>query len=203
VGGNYGIAYPELPYPAGAPQGSGSSYDPGGGIGGEGGQSGTGDGGGGGGGGGCFLTTATVQAMGLPDDCEELTLARMVRDTHMTGAKDQAAVQMYYKVAPLIVERNTEWTEFYNDVLVPITELVKEERHAEAIKLYKYATVKLMNEHVTNYSDREVIEAVFDLVSTNKHIPYFAKFACVKTYFMLKLSTAKLKIKYGILRKSV
>jgi hypothetical protein len=203
---NYGPATPEIGYPAGAPQGSGESYDPGGGIGGEsGGQgdSGTGDGGGSGGGGGCFLTTATVQAMGLPDDCEELTLARMIRDTQMTSAKDQAAVQMYYKVAPLIVERNTEWAGFYTDVLIPITALVKAGRHKEAIKLYKYATVKLMNEYVTNYSDREVIEAIFDLVSTNKHIPYFAKFACVKTYFMLKLSIAKLKIKYGILRKSI
>lgn len=206
-GNFYGPAYPEIGYPAGAPQGSGESYDPGGGIGGEsGGQgdSGTGSGdGGSGGGGGCFLTTATVQAMGLPDDCEELTLARMIRDTQMTSAKDQAAVQMYYKVAPLIVQRNTEWTSFYTDVLIPITALVKAGRHAEAIKLYKYATVNLMNEYVTHYSDREVVEAIFDLVSTNKYIPYFAKFACVKTYFMLKLSIAKLKIKYGILRKSV
>jgi len=201
-GGNYGPAYPEIAYPAGAPQGSGSST-PGDGIGGDGGQTGDGGGGGGGGGGGCFLTTATVMAMGLPDDCEELALARMVRDTQMNSDKDRAAVQLYYKVAPLIVERNAEWTNFYADVLVPITKLIKEERYAEAINLYKYATVKLIDSHATRYSDRYIVETIFDLVSKNKHVPYFAKYACVKAYFMLKLSSAKAKIKYGILRKSI
>jgi len=196
---NYGPATPELGYPAGAPQGDpGGSYD-GGGI--SGGDTGDGGGGGGGGGGGCFLTTATVHAMGLPDDCEELTLARLVRDTQMTTGKNRVAVDLYYKIAPVIVERKTEWGNFYNDVVAPVTEMAKNGRYEDAIKLYKIETVRLIDQYATNYSDRETVEHIFGLVSKKASVPYFVKYSCVKLYFMLKLLKAKWKIKNGVLRK--
>lgn len=200
VSGSYGAAYPELAYPAGVEQGGGS-YDPGGGIGGDAGIGGEGGGGGGGGGGGCFLTTATVQSLGLPDDCEELTLARMLRDTQMTTGKNRIAVDMYYKVAPVIVERKTDWGNFYNDVVAPVTEMAKQGQYEAAIKLYKIETVRLMDQYATRYSDKETIEHIFGLVSKKASVPYFVKYSCVKLYFMLKLLKAKWKIKNGVLRK--
>jgi hypothetical protein len=165
----------------------------GGGVGGDGGS-------GSGGGGGCFLTTATVQALGLPDDCEELQLARKLRDGMLSDNKDKKVVELYYKVAPTITERKTSWVDFYQNAIEPITGLVKLGRHADAIKVYKYETVKLINEYIT-YNDRELVEAIFEAGFTKTDLPYAVKYACMKAYFAIKLPIAKWKINHGILRR--
>lgn len=54
---------------------------------------------------GCFLTTATVGAIGLEDDCWELQTLRRFRDNVLkptSGGRD--LVQTYYEIAPDIVE---------------------------------------------------------------------------------------------------
>ena len=65
----------------------------------------------------CFLTTATCEAMGLPDDCEELTLLRRFRDEAMLRTNDgRRDVERYYSVAPSVVDaidRRTDRMEFY------------------------------------------------------------------------------------------
>lgn len=56
------------------------------------------------GGGGCFLTTACVNFMGLPDDCPELTVLRAFRDgvvRHRPGG--ETLISQYYLIAPRIV----------------------------------------------------------------------------------------------------
>ena len=53
---------------------------------------------------GCFLTSACVEAKGLPDDCRELTVLRNFRDTYLKASADgQRDVCEYYHVAPMIV----------------------------------------------------------------------------------------------------
>ncbi|MBN1659862.1 MAG: hypothetical protein JXA93_15765 [Anaerolineae bacterium] len=56
----------------------------------------------------CYLTTACVEARGLPDDCEELTLLRYFRDIYLLKQPHgEALVELYYKYAPGIVEKIT------------------------------------------------------------------------------------------------
>ncbi|MCB9235681.1 MAG: DUF4157 domain-containing protein [Bacteroidia bacterium] len=53
----------------------------------------------------CFLTTACTQYLGLPDDCEELTVLRSFRDDYMARLDGgQEMVSNYYAIAPSIVE---------------------------------------------------------------------------------------------------
>jgi hypothetical protein len=57
-------------------------------------------------GGGCFLTTACVEAAGLPDDCKELTVLRQFRDGFIAKLPNgPALIQDYYAIAPGIVAR--------------------------------------------------------------------------------------------------
>jgi hypothetical protein len=52
----------------------------------------------------CFLTTACVEARGLPDDCEELTVLRRFRDEYVRNEPGgEALIAHYYDVAPRIV----------------------------------------------------------------------------------------------------
>ncbi len=54
---------------------------------------------------GCFLTTATVGAIGLEDDCWELQTLRRFRDNVLKPTSEgRDLVQTYYEIAPTIVE---------------------------------------------------------------------------------------------------
>lgn len=53
----------------------------------------------------CFITTATCQAEGKADDCEELTAFRRYRDEVLLQSKvGKALVEEYYRIAPDIVD---------------------------------------------------------------------------------------------------
>ena len=53
----------------------------------------------------CFLTTACCRWYGLPDDCEELTLLRTYRDSHLRNSRfGVSAIERYYEIAPLITD---------------------------------------------------------------------------------------------------
>lgn len=57
------------------------------------------------GGGGCYITTATCEEYGKPDDCYELTVFREFRDNWLQYQKDgKELIQRYYDTAPEIVE---------------------------------------------------------------------------------------------------
>lgn len=50
---------------------------------------------------GCFLTSACVEAKGLPDDCSELSVLRHFRDSYLAGIEEgKAEICEYYHVAP-------------------------------------------------------------------------------------------------------
>jgi len=52
----------------------------------------------------CFITTATCETLGKPDNCYELNLFRQFRDTWLKRQPDgNSLIQEYYDVAPLIV----------------------------------------------------------------------------------------------------
>ena len=100
---------------------------------------------------GCFLTSACVEARGLPDDCEELTILRNYGDTYlrnMSGGDEE--VLQYYRIAPTIFEhikaRNDSaeiWGKVYREMVLPCVEMIKAEKMAEAFMLYKSYTIQL------------------------------------------------------------
>jgi hypothetical protein len=54
--------------------------------------------------GGCFITTACCEVLGLGDNCFELRALRRYRDTVLAkGPGGQAAIAVYYELAPLIL----------------------------------------------------------------------------------------------------
>jgi hypothetical protein len=140
---------------------------------------------GGGAGGQCFLTTATVHAMGKADDGEELTAARFLRDHKMTDGKGRSATELYYLVGPKIVERKTDWADFYVSTVQPLTVMVKAGHHDLAIKRYSLETAKLVDQHATRYEDKELVQAVYDYAFgkgsfESSLLPYPAKYAKLK-----------------------
>ena len=149
---------------------------------------------GGGDSGGCFLTTATVEAMGLPDDCEELMLARELRNNHMGDASGERVKHFYKKFGPLITERNKDWKEFYYNAVVPITNLIKQQKYEAAKVLYKYNTALLIDRYASCYTDKELIEEVFAVKFGGK-VPYAIKYAVFKTYLKAKILKYKIEIK--------
>lgn len=55
---------------------------------------------------GCYITTATCEAYGKPDDCYELTEFRNFRDNWLMEQPDgKQLIQLYYRTAPRIVEK--------------------------------------------------------------------------------------------------
>jgi hypothetical protein len=51
----------------------------------------------------CYITTAVVDYLGLPDDCKALTVLRRFRDTYIVAGGDPS--DNYYRVAPTVVNR--------------------------------------------------------------------------------------------------
>ncbi|KXT70142.1 hypothetical protein SGODD07_01612 [Streptococcus gordonii] len=101
--------------------------------------------------GGCYLTTATVDFMGLADDCEELTILRKFRDTYLQlsiqGKKD---IEHYYSVAPKIVaainhseSKNKILNDLYNNLILGCIKLIKSGNLDGAYKKYKDYTLTL------------------------------------------------------------
>lgn len=74
----------------------------------------------GGGGGGCYITTATCEEYGKPDDCYELTMFRAFRDNWLAHQEDgNELIEQYYKTAPAIVEkinRQSNCSEIYHHI---------------------------------------------------------------------------------------
>lgn len=143
---------------------------------------------GGDGGSGCFLTTATTQTMNKPDDCKELTMARYLRDHKMTSSKDRSTIDLYYKVAPTIVKRKSDWADFYSAVLAPLTQMVEQGQYESAIRRYKIETVRLIYQHIDRREDVEEITAIHEHIFGRVELPYEVKFDQVRTTLKQKLS---------------
>ena len=100
---------------------------------------------------GCFLTSACVDAMGLPDDCRELTVLRAFRDNYMrTTEQGQADILDYYTIAPDIVKRINEsgdsqsvFERIYRELVLPCVALIDEGQNEKAYGKYKDYTLLL------------------------------------------------------------
>ena len=96
-------------------------------------------------GGDCFLTTACVHHKGLPDDCDELSMLRFLRDEYMLQNKEgREMIQQYKKLGPEIVKainscenRAAIYEYMYEHMILPSVQLVKEGNYSEATTFYK------------------------------------------------------------------
>jgi len=83
---------------------------------------------------GCFLTSACVEAKGLPDDCYELTTLRRFRDDYLAKQEcGECEISHYYGVAPAIVAKiksrpnaNELFEKIYNELVVPCVKMIEE-----------------------------------------------------------------------------
>ena len=106
---------------------------------------------------GCFLTSACVETMGLPDDCHELTVLRAFRDGYMSaipgGADD---IKEYYRCAPAIVaaikacpDSREVFGRIYSELVRPCVELIEAGKNSEAYAEYKDYTKALQGKYST------------------------------------------------------
>ena len=107
----------------------------------------------GGSGGGCFLTSACVEYLGKPDDCEELTVLRSFRDNYMKKTEEGAAlVKEYYAVAPVIVEKinssqdKGSYYSYIDKIINECVVLIKEGNNSVALEKYKQMVLYLKKE---------------------------------------------------------
>ncbi len=103
------------------------------------------------GGSNCFLTTATVGCIGLPDDCFELRTLRNFRDRHLSTTSEGARlVAEYYRIAPRIVdavnarpEAAAIWRRTYRRYILPCAILARIGLRARAIRRYRQMVAEL------------------------------------------------------------
>ena len=105
--------------------------------------------------GGCYLTSACMQAKGLPDDCYELEILRHYRDTWLKSSEEgMAIIRQYYEIAPKIVsainDRNDSKTIYemlYEKMVKPCVEFIEQKKYQETLELYRSMTLQLEKEY--------------------------------------------------------
>jgi hypothetical protein len=100
--------------------------------------------------GGCFLTTACVEAAGLPDACHELTVLRRFRDTYVARLPEGGSmISEYNAVAPLLVARIESAAcraRILRGILADVRRavvLIEAGEHAAALTLYRAMLARL------------------------------------------------------------
>ncbi|MBU4283638.1 MAG: hypothetical protein KJ968_00895 [Nanoarchaeota archaeon] len=104
---------------------------------------------------GCYLTTACVRAMGLPDDCLELNVLRNFRDRYlMSQPSGIRAVKEYYRIAPEIVQCIDEredaqsiWQATYRDIGYAVS-LILSRDFEGAFKHYQQMTSRFQDKYL-------------------------------------------------------
>jgi hypothetical protein len=103
----------------------------------------------------CFITTACVQTLGLPDDCYELTTLRKFRDTYMSSLSGgPSTIAEYYKIAPAIVEsinQREDYKQIYEslfEVIRTCVESIENNRPEDAFEVYKEMVLLLKEEYM-------------------------------------------------------
>ena len=100
---------------------------------------------------GCYLTSACVEAVGLADDCLELTTLRAFRDKWLSNQPDgEKDIEKYYKVAPRIVEEiharidcQQILKSIYEEMVVPCVHYIQQGCFEDAYALYRQKTENL------------------------------------------------------------
>lgn len=105
---------------------------------------------------GCFLTSACVEAKGLPDDCHELTVLRAFRDGYLRALpQGETEIEEYYSFAPQIVEAICQSGEakavfevIYEELVIPCVEYIQQGENEKAHKLYKETLLSLKSKYL-------------------------------------------------------
>ena len=92
----------------------------------------------------CFITTATCKSRNLPDNCHDLTVLRMFRDTYMKADEQMSKeVDEYYLKAPVIcskidkLENSAElYEEIYQNYIKPAVAAVEAGENDKAHEIY-------------------------------------------------------------------
>lgn len=100
---------------------------------------------------GCFLTSACVEAMGLPDDCYELTTLRQFRDGYMAQLDcGKCEINHYYHIAPAIVTKINEsdtakdiFQNIYLDLVLPCVKMIEIHDYSGAHQKYREYVLSL------------------------------------------------------------
>ena len=106
---------------------------------------------------GCFLTSACVEAKGLPDDCYELTTLRKFRDEFLAKQEcGKCEIEHYYHVAPAIVDRINAskdsiavFERIYDELVVPCIKMIEGSNFFGAHMHYRDYVVKLEKQYIT------------------------------------------------------
>lgn len=104
----------------------------------------------------CFLTSACVEAMGLADDCHELTVLRAYRDGYLRNAGcGQCEIDRYYRIAPGIVaairalpESDAVFAAIYRELVLPCVALIERNEMEAARALYRDYTLALEQKYI-------------------------------------------------------
>jgi len=105
---------------------------------------------------GCYLTTACVEAMQLPDDCHELQTLRNFRDGYVSGTlAGRELIKEYYNIAPRIIEAVNStgngpgiFMNLYSEIS-EIVSLIDKNKPAEAYQSYCDMTLRLKKKYLT------------------------------------------------------
>lgn len=101
---------------------------------------------------GCVVSTACARALGLPDDCRQLTVLRRFRDDYLFSTpKGRAEVERYYELSgPLLAKLRTidaqehEYRQIMVTLVEPTVRLVEEGRLAEALGHYQECIERML-----------------------------------------------------------
>lgn len=117
--------------------------------------------------GGCFITTATCDSEGKPDNCEELTLFRNFRDQILLRSDNgRKLISEYYRIAPTIVscikkEPNHKeiFEEIYSKYIKPGYQLLQAKQYDKTCLMYIDCVKDLAHRYNIEIHDPNVIEA--------------------------------------------
>jgi uncharacterized protein YjbI with pentapeptide repeats len=104
---------------------------------------------------GCYLTTACVEAMLLPDDCHELQMLRKFRDGYVSEIPSgQFMINEYYEIAPKIIDAiyatgksSAIFRKLYSDIQ-DIVSLIEDGKYEVAVKSYVNLTLNLKQQYL-------------------------------------------------------
>ena len=99
----------------------------------------------------CYLTTATCQVMGLPDDCEYLRVLRWFRDNVLSRTADgKQDIAAYYRTAPEIVaaidlrtDHRDIYEKIFRETVQPAVKAIQGGAYELAYTIYRNGVTQL------------------------------------------------------------
>ena len=105
---------------------------------------------------GCFLTSACVEAKGLPDDCHELTVLRRFRESYLRSLPEgREEIAEYYFVAPQIVsaiKNRADYLDIFHSIYAklvkPCVDMIERGDNEKAHILYRDTVQRLQQDYL-------------------------------------------------------